>query len=263
VTSSDRLAARLRESATRVLATFVLIPRVEIVETLAHAGFEAIVLDLEHGPFTVAELPPLLAAARSLGMHTLVRVGQAEDAIIGSVLDTGPDGIVVPHVESAEQARRIVRAGRFPPEGERSINPYVRGNGYGAGGGDLLASNAGTALVLMVEGRRGIAELDGICAVRGVDALFVGPVDLSAALGVPNQPEHPTVVAEVRSIFERLRHHDVAGGIYAPTPEAARRWFEAGARLVAVSADVAMIYRSFAAIRAEASLGKDSADEDH
>lgn len=241
------LRAALRERRP-LLSTFVLIPRLEIVELLAAAGFAAVVLDLEHGPVGPSELPAIAAMAQGAGMYAVARVSSDSPAEILQVLDAGVDGVLVPHVGSAREARDVVRAARFPPAGERSINPYVRGAGYGADPYRTLAAVEEEVAVLgMLEGADALRELDDICAVPGLDAAFVGPVDLSAALGHPGEPEHPTVIAAVGDVLRRIDAAGIASGLYAPTPPAASRWLEQGATLVALSADSAMALRGFRA----------------
>jgi 4-hydroxy-2-oxoheptanedioate aldolase len=225
-----------------------MIPRVEIVELCAAAGYDAVVLDLEHAPINVEVLPELCAAASASSIHVIARLGDSSDALVAAVLDSGVDGVLVPHVSSAEQARGIVAAGRYPPDGGRSLNPYVRGNRYGLGeGSGITAANARVAIIAMIEDVTALANLDEICAVQGLDAVFVGPVDLSGALGVPGQPEHPRVLEEIRRVIRAARVADVLTGIYAPHPEAAARWFDDGVQLVALSADIAMAVSAFQA----------------
>jgi 2-keto-3-deoxy-L-rhamnonate aldolase RhmA len=245
------LRQALADPATRLTATFVLVPRVEIVELLAGAGFDAVVVDLEHGPITVADLPPLVAAGHGAGAYVLARLGERTPAVIGQALDCGLDGVILPHVDSAEFAREAVDAARFPPDGSRSLNPYVRAAAYEGGESFLAEANAGVAVLVMVEGKDGLAALDDIAAVSGVDAVFVGPVDLSASLGFPGQPEHPRVLEQVRELMRRLAEVGVGMGIYCPTPEAAARWQEAGARFAALSADLAMAGAAFRRWRQE------------
>lgn len=237
---SGQLRQRLRDRSAPLTSTFVLLPRVEIVEALAHTGFDAVILDFEHGPFGIAELSPLVAAAQGAGSQVIVRVEDASG--IGPVLDTGIDGILVPHVGSAADAAAVVDAVRFPPAGARSINPYVRSARYGT---DESYLTDRVATIVMVEGTDGLAALSDIAAVPGVDAIFVGPVDLSAALGFPGEPEHPRVLETIAEIIKTLAAADVATAMYCPTPAAARRWLELGAQLVAVSADIAMAMDGF------------------
>lgn len=239
------LRSRLREPACRLVGTFVLLPRVEVIEALAGAGFDAVLLDLEHGPYDVAELAPLASAGHGAGVQVVARVGELSESLIGKVLDTGVDGIIVPHVSNAAQARRAVQAARFPPDGGRSLNPYVRAAEYGAIPDFLRYANDGVAVLVMVEGADGLAKLSEITSVDGLDGVFVGPVDLSASLGHPGEPEHPTVVEAVHDILRLVAADGVAPAVYAPTPEAARRWLDLGARTVALSADLAMARAGF------------------
>ncbi|HEY8454882.1 MAG TPA: aldolase/citrate lyase family protein [Actinopolymorphaceae bacterium] len=243
--SRPNLRTRLAEPAHPVVATFVLLPRVEIVESLTYAGFDGVVLDLEHGPIEPSDLPALVAAGHGAGGFVLARLGDASPTTVGKVLDTGVDGIVVPHVGGADDARNVANAGRFPPLGERSLNPYVRAAAYDAGPGFTSDANDTVAILVMVEGRDGLANLDDILQVPGIDAVFVGPVDLSAALDRPGEPEHPEVVRAVEQILRRVASRGLAGAVYCPTPEAANRWLLCGARLVVVSADLAMAVSGF------------------
>ncbi|MEV5967395.1 aldolase/citrate lyase family protein [Kribbella sp. NPDC051952] len=239
------LRQALADPTTRLTMSFLLIPRLELVELLANAGFDGVVVDLEHGPIEVADLPALVAAGHGAGVHVLARLGERSPAVIGRVLDCGVDGVVLPHVESADDARAAVDAARFPPDGSRSLNPYVRAAGYDGHESFLRTANAGVAVLVMVEGKDGLAALDEIAAVAGVDAVFVGPVDLSTSLGLPGQPEHPLVLEKVHDLMDRLATAGVGTGIYCPTPHAAARWQRAGARLAALSADIAMAGAGF------------------
>jgi 2-keto-3-deoxy-L-rhamnonate aldolase RhmA len=245
VSTSPALRAALADPNRRLVATFVLIPRVEVVESLAYAGFDAVVLDLEHAPIGPGDLPGLVAAGQGAGAYVLARLGDRSPATVGMVLDTGVDGVVVPHVGDAATAGAVVRAGRFPPDGDRSLNPYVRAASYLAGDSFTNQANDDVAVLVMVEGEDGLGALDEISGVPGVDAVFVGPVDLSASLGRPGQPEHPEVVATVEGILGKLGARGVASAVYCPTPAAARRWQGCGARLVVLSADVAMAHSGY------------------
>jgi 4-hydroxy-2-oxoheptanedioate aldolase len=227
-----------------------MVPRVEVLEMLALAGYEAVIIDLEHGPMGVADLPALAAFAKAAGVQSVARVGDSSPTSIAAVLDAGFDGIMVPHVSSGAVAADVVTAARFPPDGHRSLNPYVRGAWYDATSPERLAEfNGHAAVVGMLEGQSAIENLDAILDVGGLDGLFVGPVDLSGELGYPGQPEHPEVVAAIKDIFDRCTQAGIATGVYAPTAERANEWFGLGASLVAVSADSAMMLGGFRLVR--------------
>ena len=231
-----------------IVATFLMLPRTEIVETLAKAGFDAVIIDLEHGPMVASDLPPLVSAARASGIRAIARVARNSAVEIGHALDAGVDGVLVPHVTSAADAESVVNAGRFAPAGDRSVNPYARGNGYDLGVDETTESiNRSVGIIAMLEGADAIANLETIGSVPGLDAIFIGPVDLSSSLGLGGDTEHPLVIEAVTEALARANDAGCYTGIYAPTPEAGARWLAAGARLVALSADVAMAMRAFAA----------------
>lgn len=248
--SAAGLRSRLR-SGWPVTATFVMIPRVEIVEMAAAAGFDGVVCDLEHGSMTAADLPALHAGARSAGAYCIARTATRQETDIARALDMGADGVIVPHVDSRQAAEQVAAAGRFPPAGERSLNPYVAGTGYGLHHANPTSTaNAQVALVVMIEGADALAAADQIADVAEIDAIFIGPVDLAGSLGYPGNPEHPEVIAAIRQLIARLTSRGKPIGIYAPTAEAARRWLDQGAALVVTSADAAMAGSAFTAMHA-------------
>ena len=128
------------------------------------------------------------------------------------------------------------------------MNPYTRGNQYGRTPDPYEAANSTIALVAMLEGVDAVANLEEVAALDEIDAVFVGPMDLSGSLGLPGDVEHPTVVEAVQNVIMRAQLVDTPVGVYAPTPEAATRWIAAGAAFVALSADLAMAADGFAAV---------------
>lgn len=239
-------AARLR-TGRQTLTTFVMVPRLESVELLAAAGFGAALFDLEHAPIDVAELPALAAACCGAAMTSLVRTSTHEAAQLAAILDCGIDGIIVPHVEAVDEARAVVAACRYPPHGSRSLNPYVRALQYGR----TAPSESNPLVLAMIEGTGGLADAAEIAVVEGLDGIFVGPFDLAAAIGRPGEPEHPDVVDQVRGLLDIALGNGRVGAVYAHSTHAARRWFEAGATLVALSTDTAMMATAFASAVSE------------
>jgi 4-hydroxy-2-oxoheptanedioate aldolase len=260
--STERLPTTLRHRLTgdgpSLLATFVLIPRVEIVELAGIAGFDVVVIDLEHGPYGIGSLPPLVAAGHGVGLQCVVRVSRLDVQEIGAALDCGADGVLVPHVGSRVDAQAVVHAARFPPEGHRGANPYVRAASYSAQSSFLTEANGSAACLALVEGRAGVAAIDEIVAVPGLDGVFVGPVDLSADAGVPGETDGPFVQEAVRKVVTSARTHGVATSVFADKPESARRWLELGVRMVTFSVDTAMILHGFGAAVAELRAGGDA-----
>lgn len=232
------LRARLR-AGQRVLTVFCLVPSVEMVELIALAGFDAVILDTEHGPYGIDSLGPLVLAARARGIDAIVRVRTNEPSLIGAALDAGADGVLVPQVGSRRAAEAAVAAARFAPEGHRGANPWVRGGDFGAREGWFQVANDEVAVIVMIEGAEGVAAAGEIVATPSLDAVFLGPVDLSHALGVPGEVDHPDVVATIERVMAEGRDHGLAVALFTPSADRGRQWFERGAGLVAVGCDTA------------------------
>src|SRR3954469_24048101 len=240
------LRQRLREGPP-LIGTFSIVAAPEIIELAGLAGFDVVVLDMEHGSYEIGNLGPHILAARAHGIAPVVRVRWSEPALIGAALDAGAAGVLVPHVQSARDAAAVVDAARFPPDGARGAHPWVRAAGYAATDGWHARANDDVGVIAMVEGKEGVAAVDEILATPGLDAVFLGPVDLAASLGLAGQLEHPQVIAAVRSVMERAAAVGVAAACFSPAVEGARRWLEAGARLVTVGVDTQIVlpaYRS-------------------
>jgi 4-hydroxy-2-oxoheptanedioate aldolase len=210
-----RLPELLRGSRP-LLGMFVGIPSPALVEMCGHAGFDFVIVDNEHGPAGIESTEHMLRAARGAGIIPVVRTLEAD---ILRILDIGASAIQVPQVNTAEQARRIVAAAKYPPVGNRGAAFSTRAAGYGFFGGDahIKASNEGTSVIVMAETRTAIENIDEIVAVPGVDAVFFGPNDLSFSLGHPGQMQHPEVVAAIEHGVARALAGGVAPGVLAPT----------------------------------------------
>jgi len=224
-----------------LLCTFITIPSPVVVELAALAGFDAVVLDTEHGPYGVESLPALLLAARAHGIAAIVRVRSHDPSLIGLALDAGADGVLVPHVSSASEAQAVVAAARFAPDGHRGANPFVAAAGYSGRSDWFTQANRSVAVIGMVEGKEGLDAVNEILDVAGLDAVFVGPFDLSHALGLPGQVDHPAVTASLLRVAEEARMRGRAMGAFAPTTEAVRSLQDAGAALIAYGVDTMLV----------------------
>ncbi|GAA1995456.1 hypothetical protein JL107_07785 [Nakamurella flavida] len=210
-------------------------------EVVAHSGVDAVTLDLQHGMFDVPQAIACLQAVSTTSAVPLVRCRSHDAADIGHLLDAGAYGIICPNVDTDEQAQALVRACRYPPTGRRSLGPS-RGVLYG--GADYPQHADDTVLVIpMIESVRAVENLDAILAVDGVDAVFVGPTDLSWDAGLP--PTSATVADELadllRHIVDRARAASVPAGIFSLTPDQGRQFAEWGYRLIAPGTDMMML----------------------
>jgi 4-hydroxy-2-oxoheptanedioate aldolase len=225
----------------RLIGTFSLIPAMEIIEIIAVAGFDFVIIDMEHGPYDLGTVRDAVVAARASGVGSVVRVRNADPDLIGAVLDIGCDGVLVPQIASASQARSVLRAARFAPDGTRGANPYVRAAGYGSVPDWFAGANRDVAVMLMIEGCEGIAACPEILGLPGLDAVFLGPVDLSHSLGLPGQISHPRVVDALAGIAARATEHGVATAVFAQDADATVDWARRGVQLIARGVDADFI----------------------
>lgn len=197
---ANKLKARLA-AGQRVYGLINSVPAPLLVEMIGYAGFDFVILDLEHVGVDPQTLENLIRAAECCGLTPLVRVSGAEPAAMLRALDAGAQGIVVPGVEDAQQARQAVRACRYHPLGARGISGG-RTTGFGTIGlQDYMAlANREIMVVAMIEDRRGVENIDAIASVAGIDMVLEGAMDLSQSLGVPGQAQSPQVQSALRAV---------------------------------------------------------------
>jgi 4-hydroxy-2-oxoheptanedioate aldolase len=213
-------------------------------EIIAHSGFDWILLDTEHSP---NELPDLLQQLHAMGRGTampVVRTAWNDPVLIKRVLDLGAQSILLPYVQTAEEAQRAVQSVRYPPKGIRGVSGGSRASQYGRVKDYLLRADAEVCLIVQVETQAALEQLEAIAAVEGVDGVFIGPSDLAASLGHLNNPQHPEVQAALRDAVARLGRVGKASGILTPVEADARRYIEWGYRFVAVGVDTSLLARS-------------------
>lgn len=216
-----------------------------VAEMLAEVGFDFVIVDTQHAPITIRDLQTLLIALKGSDTVPMVRVARNDFALINKALDVGAEGILVPMVDTAEQAQRAVLATRYAPMGKRSMGPWRAGR-YGRSAKEYIGgANDRIILITQVESREALDNLDALIDVDGVDCLFIGPGDLGASLmGVIEY----TASEVERSIDEALHKCLVAGkpmGIASGgEPESARQWLDKGAALVATIGDLALMRRA-------------------
>lgn len=244
------LRERLK-SGPPLIATFSIIPSVEVVELIGLAGFDAIIIDLEHGSHGSEALGPLILAATARGIYPLVRVRTSRPSEIGAALDAGAAGVIVPQIGSLGEAEKAVRAARFAPEGNRGANPFVRAADYSGRLEWFAEANRDAAILLMIEGQSALLAAREIAALPNLDGIFIGPMDLSHALGVPGDMANPKVVDAIRSVIAACKGAGITAGIFAGTPEAAKRWIGEGVTLTGVSADTITFLRALKAVVGE------------
>ena len=220
-----------------LIGTLLTTPAAEIAEALALIGFDWIFLDLEHGSLSIREAQAAVQAVADR-CFTLVRIPDATPENVKRTLDTGCSGIIVPLVNSQSHAQRVVSLSKYPPQGERSVG-LGRAQGFGLRFADYLkTANEHTAIVIQIEHKDAVRQVDQILTVSGIDAVFVGPYDLSGSMGLLGQVGHVdvgTAVDVVRSACTKAR---VPFGIYCANIEQAKSEIQSGARLLAIGTDI-------------------------
>lgn len=220
-------------------------------EICAGAGYDWLLFDGEHAPNTVQTLLAQLQAVAAYPVEPIARVPSGDPTIIKQYLDIGFRSLMVPMVESADQARALVSAMRFPPEGIRGVaSATSRASGFGRDTGYLHETHHDHCLIVQIESRAGLAAIDEIAAVEGVDALFIGPADLAAALGHLGNPRHADVQAAIDDAIERIDAAGKAAGIFALDADDATARLASGACFVSIGTDIGLLARGAEALRA-------------
>ncbi len=210
-------------------------------ELCAGAGYDFLVFDGEHSPVDIPIFISLLQAVSAYGGVPIVRPPVGETHGIKQLLDIGAQNILIPIVETAEQARRLVEAVRYPPRGIRGVASSTRAARFGHIPDYLATADEEICLLLQVETRKGLDNLDAILAVEGFDGVFIGPSDTAAALGHLGNPMHPDVQKVIEDCIIRIRQAGKAPGSLMVNEAIARRYLELGAQFVSVGTDVGIL----------------------
>lgn len=227
--------AKLQNGET-VFGCFVRYPSATLVEVLGYQPWDFIVFDGEHGTLQPADCENMVRAADLQGVTPIVRVTTNQPHIILRFMDTGPQGLHVPWVNSAEEAEAVVRSVKYGPRGIRGL-ASSRSADYGqrmSYAEYTQQSNAETLVVIHIETAQAVEQLPEIVRIDGVDVIFIGPTDLSHSLGVPGQANHPIVLSTLDRIVETVARSDKALGIMISNAQAAQQWKARGARYIAI-----------------------------
>lgn len=220
-----------------------------VTEICAGSGLDWLLIDMEHAPNTLASVQQQLQVTAAYPITTVVRVPAADAVTIKQVLDLGAQNLLVPMVCTAEQARAAAAAMHYPPRGVRGVgSALARSARWNRVPEYLTQAAAHISLTVQIETAEAVAEADAIAAVDGVDAVFVGPSDLAASMGLIGQQTHPEVIAAVHRTFDAVHAAGKPVGVNAFDPAAARGYLERGADFILVGADVAMLARGSEAL---------------
>lgn len=215
------------------------------VEVAGYAGFDFVILDMEHGPSSVESMQNNVRAAIIAGALPIIRVERCDEVAIGKALDIGALGVQVPQIENADQARAAVKAAKFHPLGARGVCRFVRAANYSSlDKFEYFKSANETMVILQLEGKEALDNVDAILAVDGIDLVFIGPYDLSQSLGVPGQIDHPMVADTMRYIVQKAKDRGIAVGTFVDTLANLSKWKSVGIQYLSYSVDVGIFYEA-------------------
>lgn len=214
-------------------------------ELLATTGFDWLLIDGEHAPNDLRSTLAQLQAVAPYGAHPVVRPPEGSTVLIKQLLDIGAQTLLVPMVETAEQATAVVAATRYPPRGNRGVgSALARSSRWNQVEGYLLGADEEICVLLQVESAAALEQVDRIAAVEGVDGVFFGPADLSASMGLLGQPGHPDVQQAIARGIAAVRKVGKVAGVLSADQTLARRYIDEGARFVAVAVDTTMLVQA-------------------
>ena len=231
----ENAVKRALQAGETVVGVFQPIPAPALTEVFGLVGFDFAILDAEHGPAAVETCEALIRSADAVNLPTIIRIAENTPQNILRYLDAGALGVQIPMVNNAALARAVVDSVKYPPVGKRGL-AAVRANGHGLTGplGDYTRlANAETLVVVQIETREAIGNLDEIMAVEGVDVIFIGPNDLSTSLGHPGEPENPGVQEIIGGLIERIHAAGKVSGTIAYDSRAVTRAKARGIRYIA------------------------------
>jgi len=213
-----------------------------VAEIAGSAGFDWCLIDAEHGPSDTALIRDQLVALAAVGCPAAVRVPVGEPWVLKRALDVGAQTVLVPMVDTAQQAAVAARAVRYPPEGNRGLAAgVVRASGYGAMADYMHTANDQICLMVQAESRAAVDNIDAIAATPGVDCIFVGPSDLAADMGYLGNPGAPEVRDAIKHVMARTQAAGKAAAMFCVEPAQLAAYRDMGATLIAVASDIGML----------------------
>jgi len=241
-----KLKQRLKDGEA-VFGIWCVIPSASVVNIIASAGFDFVIIDLEHGPASFETAEEMIRAAQSEGVAAIVRLNQINEEQILKALDIGADGVLTAHVSSRRDAEEAVALAKYHPLGERGFSPYTRAGSYS--GGDITKhaaqQNERTIVGVLVEGKEGIENLADIVKTPNLDLVYIGAYDLSQAMGMPGEVAHPKIKEAMKDAVRIIRAAGIAAGGYVARTEDDVRWMlDLGMQFITYLTDCALFHRA-------------------
>lgn len=235
------------------LGPFIKSPHPEIIEACGLASFDFVVVDMEHTPLSPRDLYPLVLAAENRGIKLIVRIPKNDEEYFKWCLDLGVRYIQVPHIQSPSDAKKAIRNSFFGPGGSRGLCRFVRAADFSTKEKNdyLKDANSQTKLILQIEGSEGLAQIDDILKVDGIDTIFIGPYDLSQSLGKPGLIWDDAVISAMKKIISSCSKANVKVGTFTDNPEGVKFWINSGVKIVQYASDLHLFFSGVELLKKE------------
>jgi 4-hydroxy-2-oxoheptanedioate aldolase len=241
------LKERLRRGEN-ILGTWCLLPSEGVVNVIAKAGLDFVLIDQEHGAISPECALRMVMAAQSEGAEAVIRVSCSDESEIAKALDTGASGVIVPHIESAEDCKDALAYIKYPPLGVRGFSPYVRAHGYACRKDATLEANKRTLSGIIIEGRQSIQDIDSIIDDPRLDLVYIGAYDLSVSLGIPGQVSSPKVMKLLKECVKKIRSGKKAAGALFHSEDELKLFKSIGIQFLCYRVDSDCLYGAFNSI---------------
>lgn len=225
------------------IGSWLTIPHPSIAEIMAKSGFDWLVVDMEHSPIGISEAEEMIRVIHLCGLPALVRVGEINSSLIKRVMDSGASGVIVPMVNTQEQARQAVEAVKYPPAGKRGVG-LARAQGYGTSFEEYKQwVEKESTVIVQIEHIEAVENMDAILSVDGIDGFIVGPYDLSGSLGIPGDFEDERMLKALEKVKRVAAKTDILAGYHVvqPQPEQIQEKIKEGYTFIAYSVDFLLL----------------------
>lgn len=236
-----RRFSELKESGRSFIGTGIMIPAAEMVEIAGYAKFDFVVIDEEHTQFESETAIDLVRAAEAADIIPIIRVPEVSEVYLKKALDTGVSAVVVPNITDKEAAEKAVYYSKFAPIGGRGACPCVRANQFGKGDKSYYEkANRDVSVIALIEGAEGMKNFDEIIDVQGIDAIYIGPVDLSVSMGFQGDIYNPRVVDAMEKLIGKAQKKGHIVGTYCTDINDAKKWISKGVNFIDFSTDTVL-----------------------
>lgn len=243
----ESLKQRLKKGE-HVLGTWCILPSPEVINVLAKAGLDFVLIDMEHGAADYKTALMMVMAAQSEGCEAIIRVSQNNEADVLKALDIGANGVIVPHIENSRDRERAISYVKYPPVGIRGFSPYARSGSYTSRPGYTVIENKLTISGIIVEGEAGINNLDEIINDKNLDIVYIGVYDLSAVLKIPGEVNNPKIYKLLKECVDKIRKKGkVAGGLFHSAEEL-KLFKKIGIQFLCYKVDTSILFDSYNSI---------------